>query len=154
MVAPELIDLAKLPTVALEQTSQLPSIPSIYFAVDSKGVIQYIGRSVNLNARWLKHHRQAQLERLGGVRIAWITTDNPNLLPKLESDLVIRFKPALNFTKVFSKETHKTKVGTNLDEDLKNDLEKLAKVESRSVSNLIELLCKEAVVKAKKEGRI
>ena len=39
-------------------------------------------------------------------------------------------------------------------EELKLDLEKLAKAERRSVSNLIELLCADAVEKAEREGRI
>ena len=50
--------------------------------------------------------------------------------------------------------TDKKKASVYMDEDLKGDLEKLAKVERRSVSNLIELLCAEAVERAKKEGRI
>ena len=50
--------------------------------------------------------------------------------------------------------TDKKKASVYMDEGLKRDLGKLAKLQSRSVSNLIELLCKEAVIKAKKEGGI
>ncbi len=60
----------------------------------------------------------------------------------------------MELIKAMTLATDKRKASVYMDEDLKNDLEKLAKVESRSVSNLIELLCKEAVVKAKREGRI
>jgi hypothetical protein len=37
---------------------------------------------------------------------------------------------------------------------LKEDIEKLAEAESRSVNNLIEVMCKEAVRQARAEGRI
>lgn len=50
--------------------------------------------------------------------------------------------------------TNKGKVGVYLDKDLKADLEKLAASESRSVSNFVELLIKDAVTKAKDEGKI
>jgi len=50
--------------------------------------------------------------------------------------------------------TNKGKVGVYLDKSLKADLEKLADSESRSVSNFVELLIKDAVEKAKSEGKI
>lgn len=50
--------------------------------------------------------------------------------------------------------TNKAKVGTYIDKTLKDDLEKLAETESRSVSNYVELLIKEAVAKARVEGRL
>jgi len=50
--------------------------------------------------------------------------------------------------------TNKGKVGVYLDKSLKADLEKLAAYESRSVSNFVELLIKDAVEKAKSEGKI
>jgi hypothetical protein len=37
---------------------------------------------------------------------------------------------------------------------LKEDIEKLAEAESRSVNNLIEVMCKEAVRQARAEGKI
>ena len=50
--------------------------------------------------------------------------------------------------------TNKAKVGTYIDQSLKDDLEALAALESRSISNLVEVLLKEAVARAKAEGRI
>ena len=49
--------------------------------------------------------------------------------------------------------TSKKKVSTYLSEDLKEDAERLAALEKRSLSNLIEVLLQDAVDKAKKEGR-
>jgi hypothetical protein len=50
--------------------------------------------------------------------------------------------------------TSKAKVGTYIDQELKDALEELAELESRSVSNYVEILIKEAVAKARSEGRI
>lgn len=50
--------------------------------------------------------------------------------------------------------TSKAKVGTYIDPELKEALERLAALESRSVSNLVELLIKDAVSKAQAEGRL
>jgi predicted transcriptional regulator len=50
--------------------------------------------------------------------------------------------------------TSKPKVSVYIDPDLKEDLEALAKIRKRSVSNLIEVLCQEEVDRAKKSGEI
>ncbi|MBD3886554.1 hypothetical protein IFO70_33310 [Phormidium tenue FACHB-886] len=50
--------------------------------------------------------------------------------------------------------TDKRKISAYLDESVKDDAERLAKAESRSLSSLIEILLKEAIRKAKDEGRL
>jgi macrodomain Ter protein organizer (MatP/YcbG family) len=50
--------------------------------------------------------------------------------------------------------TDKKRVSLYIEEDLKIELENLAKVRKRSLSNLIEVLCEEAVQQAKKQGEI
>ena len=50
--------------------------------------------------------------------------------------------------------TIKAKVGTYIGQDLKDSLVKLAEQESRSVSNYVEILIKEAVAQAKSEGKL
>ena len=61
MINPESIDLNSLSSLPLSDHSSLPGILGIYFAVDSLGSVQYIGRSVNLRQRWVNHHRHNQL---------------------------------------------------------------------------------------------
>lgn len=60
MINPKSIDLAALPSVALcdcpkgtakGNRTTLPPVPAIYFALDSLGNMQYVGRSVNLQQR-------------------------------------------------------------------------------------------------------
>lgn len=43
----EALDLSSLPSVPLSDRRNIPSIPGIYFAIDSLGVVQYIGRAKN-----------------------------------------------------------------------------------------------------------
>ncbi len=96
MINPESIDLTALPSVALCDRTTLPPVPAIYFALDSLGNMQYVGRSVNLQQRWTRHHRQCYLENMDGVRIAWLTVNAPELLPEIEAALIEWFNPPLN----------------------------------------------------------
>ncbi|MBD2308870.1 hypothetical protein H6G17_25720 [Chroococcidiopsis sp. FACHB-1243] len=50
--------------------------------------------------------------------------------------------------------TDKKKLSVYVDESLRKEIETLAKVESRSISNLFEALAQEAIRKARKEGRM
>lgn len=50
--------------------------------------------------------------------------------------------------------TDKKRISLYVEERLKIELEALAKARRRSLSNLIEVLCEEAVDKAKQEGEI
>lgn len=85
-----------LPSLPIEWKSALPKCSGIYFAIDSEGRIQYIGRSKNINQRWAGHHRNEQLLKIGGVRIAWLEISDHSLLPDIESALIEWFVPPLN----------------------------------------------------------
>jgi len=50
--------------------------------------------------------------------------------------------------------TDKKRISLYVEEQLKADLEALAKTRRRSLSNLIEVLCQEAVEHAKQNGEI
>jgi DNA-binding Xre family transcriptional regulator len=96
MIKPSDIQIDDLPFVSLEDRSRLPETPCIYFAIDSQGVIQYIGRSVNPRSRWGSHHRYKQISAMGEARIAYLTIDAPELLAEIEEALIDRFDPPLN----------------------------------------------------------
>lgn len=49
-----------------------------------------------MGKRWINHHRYAELEQIGNVRIAWIQVSEPQLLPLIEDALIKYFKPLLN----------------------------------------------------------
>jgi DNA-binding XRE family transcriptional regulator len=96
MISPSDIHLSTLPWVPLKATNGFPEDPAIYFAIDSQGVVQYIGRSVNVRTRWKNHHRYEELEQMEGVKIAYLFIDTPELLPSIESALIDWFDPPLN----------------------------------------------------------
>ncbi len=95
MIAPETIDVTCLPSVALEERLQLPKTPCIYFAIDSQGVVQYIGRSNNPRNRWQSHHKGIELALIGGIRIAYLESEVA-LLSEIERALIAYFCPPLN----------------------------------------------------------
>lgn len=97
MIDPESIDLSSLPWLPIEEKAAFPKRPSIYFAIDSFGNVQYIGRAVNVKHRWVQHHRYDDLKGIGGVKIAYLFVDSPELLPDIEIALIQWFRPPLNF---------------------------------------------------------
>jgi len=95
MIEVKNIDPLALPFVPLPDHRLLPEHPSIYFAIDAAGVVQYIGQSINLRQRWSQHHRFNQLKVLGGIRIAYLSCD-VDLLWQIEEALIAYFQPVLN----------------------------------------------------------
>jgi hypothetical protein len=62
MIEPSKIDLKSLPWLSLDSKSAFPRKPTIYFAMNSEGIVQYIGRLINPKARWTNHHKYEDLE--------------------------------------------------------------------------------------------
>lgn len=88
----------------LKQRDQLPHHPGIYVVVDAKDQVWYVGRSVNLYARWngRGHHRYQQLSRTnskGLYRIHWrfFPVDE---LDQREQFYINLLKPHLNYSRV------------------------------------------------------
>ncbi len=79
-------------------SSAFPRNPAIYFAIDSQGTIQYVGRSLDPKNRWASHHKYEQLEAIGGIKIVYLFVDSIELLPQIESALILWFDPPLNAT--------------------------------------------------------
>ncbi len=96
MINPSTINPLTLPSVALEERSQLPITPCIYFAIDSEGVVQYIGRAENLKQRWVSHHRYEYLKLCSQVKISYLQIDDIVFLPEIEAALIRHFDPPIN----------------------------------------------------------
>lgn len=96
VITPESLNLSALPSVPLINRKQLPPILGIYFAIDSLGVVQYIGQSINIRNRWVNHHRQSELKVVGNVSIAYLEVSEPSLLSEIEWALIEYFNPPLN----------------------------------------------------------
>lgn len=127
-----------LPFVLLEQRSQLPATPAIYFAINAIGTIQYIGRSTNLQERWINHHRYSQLFDMGNVKIAWLDVSEPSLLPEIEKALIDWFQPRLNGS--VCQLDGKPRITISLPPDVHQELSERASREGRSTSNLAAFL--------------
>jgi len=58
-------------SLPLKQREQLPPQPGIYVVVDAEQEVWYVGRSININARWngRGHHRYPQLSRTNNQRL-------------------------------------------------------------------------------------
>ncbi|WP_272065614.1 GIY-YIG nuclease family protein [Oscillatoria sp. CS-180] len=108
------LQLATLPNSSIQHLDRLPDCPAIYFAIDERGRVLYIGQAKNLANRWRGkgHHRIEQLRRIHRrhpVTLAWLDcTDCCDAPPKrlhqrlkeLEDQYIEEFQPLLNGTEV------------------------------------------------------
>ncbi|MBD2163731.1 GIY-YIG nuclease family protein [Calothrix membranacea FACHB-236] len=118
----ENINLSELPSVYLLDKDKLPNCAAIYFVSDSQGQILYIGRTINLAARWREHHRFKQLKRFNRkdrINISWVNCSNQiNALPTIENELINLYKPPLNWSKVVAPIRRITLAETSLQQSL------------------------------------
>ena len=96
------LDPLQLPSVSLADRKQLPTCAAIYFAIDARNRVLYVGKAKNLAARWKNHHRLYKLEEIdkeSPVRLAWQVWNQEDL-SEAEKSLIVNFQPLLNNTKV------------------------------------------------------
>lgn len=149
-VSPETIDLLALPSLPLQKRTLLPAVSCIYFAMDSKGAVQYIGRSVNLQQRWSQHHRQGHIEHVGVERIAWLIVDTPALLPEIEKALINWFSPPPNSYRGPSEPI--VRLTATVPELVAEQFKGFCKKQRRSVSAQLTLSMERAMQEAKSDG--
>jgi hypothetical protein len=145
-VKPAPVDPLALPSLLLTDRSQLPVCPAVYFALDGDHVL-YIGRSGNLQQRWMTHHRYNQLKGFNNVRIAWLECSDTNLLPEIEAALIEYFQPSLNGELIPLGTRKPPTIGVYIEPELKEAAENLAKKQRRSLSALVCILLEEAIKK-------
>ena len=97
MVNPQSLNLNSLPWLPLEEKTAFPRKSAIYFAIDSLGAVQYIGRSVNVRQRWGNHHKYDELANVGNIKIAYLFVDAVVLLPEIEAALIDWFDQPLYY---------------------------------------------------------
>ncbi len=92
------LNLESLPWLPMEENLGFPRNAAIYFATDSNGVIQYIGRSINPKKRWRQYHKfdELRIRNLGQIKISYLFIESIDLLPEIEKALILYFKPPLN----------------------------------------------------------
>lgn len=96
-IAPSTIKLFELPSLPLEWYKALPKCAAIYIAYKSEQEILYVGRSTNIQNRWVSHHLYVQLQEIGNVQLAWIEVSDISMLSAVESALIEYYQPPLNF---------------------------------------------------------
>jgi GIY-YIG catalytic domain len=98
----EVIDPFSLPYVMMSDIHYLPTFSCLYFVIEDKQHIVYIGQSCNVRRRWRVHHIKSDLcdlnnlESARRVRIAWLEASDIDSLPQLERAMIRRFRPRLN----------------------------------------------------------
>lgn len=93
------VQIAHFPSLAFEHRKDLPVIPALYFVVDSKRDVVYIGQTQNLRKRWESHHRAIQMDR-GNYRIHWRVVPDEALRRNYEARCIEHFRPAWNRSEV------------------------------------------------------
>jgi hypothetical protein len=93
---PSLINFDALDSLPLSLIRKFPTTPAVYIALDSSNNVLYIGLARNPKSRWNGHQCYDTLNKLGGVRIAFLHVDSLKLLYSLEYVLISWFKPPLN----------------------------------------------------------
>lgn len=145
---PTSIDPLTLPSLPLTNHRKLPNCPAIYFVLDDSETVLYIGRTGNLQQRWIAHHRWSQFANFSGnVRVAWMECTDASLLLESERVLIEHFQPLLN-----GSPAQTPKIIAYMEPELKAAAEKLAKKQRRSVSSLVCLLLEEAVKQEQQEA--
>jgi DNA-binding XRE family transcriptional regulator len=96
MIDPSTINPLVLPSMPLEERSRFPPVPCVYFAIDSLGIVQYIGKAADLRVRWSQHHKYNKLAQMPMISIAYLQVDHYELLDDVELALIHWFNPPLN----------------------------------------------------------
>jgi hypothetical protein len=130
MIDPESLDLKLLPWLPLDAKSDFPTQSAIYFAIDSQGIIQYIGRAENPRQRWKNHHKIKKLIKIGSIRMSYLFLD-ADLLPEVEKALIAWFKPRLNGKEIMPERKEFNATKRQKFRDLKEEYQEFLEKESQ-----------------------
>lgn len=93
------LKIAKLPSLAFEHRRDLPTLPALYFVIDARLHIVYIGQTTNLRERWKAHHRAPQMDA-GGYRIHWLVVHDARRRTDGERQSIAYFRPPWNRSEI------------------------------------------------------
>lgn len=100
-----------LPKTSLETRDILPTYSGIYYVIDEKNVIWYIGKAINIQSRWRgkAHHRFKQLQQQKHKHF-YLYYEKVNLtnIDERELQQINRYQPQLNDSPVKSLKTRST----------------------------------------------
>jgi hypothetical protein len=90
------IPFLTLPSVPFTARTRLPHCAAIYFVLNASGTVLYVGQSIDIASRWIKHHHEITLANRQATRIAWLVMDDVSLLDAIEDACIAYFAPACN----------------------------------------------------------
>lgn len=73
----------------------LPDTPCVYFVLGADGQVVYVGKTVNLRARWGNHHCLSRAKNRTDMKLAWLEAP-PAFLAVIEAMFILSFKPEWN----------------------------------------------------------
>lgn len=89
--------IEELPKLSIARFSELPSFAGIYLVIDGRGVLLYIGQSVDIRRRWKgNHHCKTFLKGRKDVVIAWVEMENKSERLATETLLIKFYDPDFN----------------------------------------------------------
>ena len=103
--------ILQLPHIGLKNRAILPELSGIYYVIDEKFIIWYIGKAKNLRTRWAgdSHHRLDQLQKQRKKLFTIYYELVPeSLLDATEQQRIEQHSPQLNGTKVKVKKLRPT----------------------------------------------
>jgi predicted GIY-YIG superfamily endonuclease len=103
--------ILQLPHTDIKSRGLLPEKSGIYYVLDDKFIIWYIGQAKNLRARWAgkSHHRFYQLQKQRKTNfIIYYELGAESQLDAMERQRIEQYNPQLNGTKVKAKKLHPT----------------------------------------------
>lgn len=92
----EFLSLLTLPSVPFEQRRGLPDSPAIYFVMNARRFLLYVGQTNNLARRWYRHQHLALLRECQAAYLAWLVPHDFALLPAIEAVFIAGFRPPCN----------------------------------------------------------
>ncbi len=98
MIIPKTVNPILLPSVRLDALGKLPEIAAIYFVLNDKEEVLYIGKTENIKQRWNSHDKKELLERTRNTRITYFPVASVERLNEIETTLIEWFKPEYNVT--------------------------------------------------------
>lgn len=93
--------ISLFPSLAFEHRQDLPAVPAVYFVLNGRREMVYVGQTANLYNRWNKsaHHRAQQMAG-GNYRIHWTVVPDEAQRVKVERQAIAYFRPLWNRTAV------------------------------------------------------
>jgi hypothetical protein len=84
-----------LPSVPFDELTHLPASSGVYFALDERGNVLYVGATKNLQKRWRHHNQYCQLQQGECRSIAYYSCP-VEMLNETELSMIVQFQPLLN----------------------------------------------------------